>query len=458
MKRRYPVVVIIGRPNVGKSSLYNRLIGRREAIVDKVSGVTRDRQYYEIEHGGERFYLVDTGGVSEECGDILASQAMEESEKGMREGEVIIYMVEVGGLSRDDYELADRLRSFEERVIVVVNKCDHPELDQSSVIGHELGLGEPIGVSAVHGRNIQELLDRVVVKVKLSVSMRVWGVYGGKGEYKVGKGEDKGEDKGVGKIKVAIIGRPNVGKSSLMNGILKEERCMVSDIPGTTRDMIYEGGLRILGYEWDFIDTAGLRRRSKIKDAIEYYSTNRAVKAIERGNIVIHLIDSQENLRDQDKKIIRVAVDRGKGVIIGVNKWDLMGRRSFGEYEEELRHRFRIGGHIPVRKISALRGEGVKGLLERVIDMYKVYGLRLETQELNDFLQGIQKRNPSRSGGRGVKIYYGHQVGVKPPKFVIFVNDCGKMRKNDQDYIINQLRHRFGFMGVPIKLYFRKSE
>ena len=446
MKRRYPVVVIIGRPNVGKSSLYNRLIGRREAIVDKVSGVTRDRQYYEIEHGGERFYLVDTGGVSGERKDRLASQAMEESEKGMREGEVIIYMVEVGGLSGDDYELADWIRGYEKRVIVVVNKCDHPGLDQSSVIGYELGLGEPVGLSVLHRRNIEELLDRIIQEVKVcSMSFKgeglLWDEVGLKG-----------------KIKVAIIGRPNVGKSSLMNEILKEERCMVSEIPGTTRDMIYEGGLKILGYEWDFIDTAGLRRRSKIEDAIEYYSTNRAVKAIERGDIVIHVIDSRENLRDQDKKILRVAVSRGKGVIIGVNKWDLMVGKSFEEYQEEMRYRFRIGGHIPMKRISALRGMGVKGLLEGVIDLYGVYCLRIGTQEFNDFLQDIQRRNPSRSGGRSIKMYYGHQVGVKPPKFRIFVNDCGKLRKNDEDYIINQMRRRFGLMGIPINLYFRKSE
>ncbi len=431
-----PKVAIVGRPNVGKSSIYNRIIRKRESIIDPTPGVTRDRHYHPVQFMEYNFLLIDTGGITLDEGDSFSELIKIQSEIAITEADLILFVVEVSGMTEDDYKIADLLRKSGKELLLIVNKCDNLKLEQASVNAYEVQLGAPFPISASHGLHFHDLLEKICEKIP-SVSFE-------KESQKI--------------IQVAIVGKPNVGKSTLLNQILGEERSLVSDIPGTTRDTIQET-VQFLNYEFQFLDTAGMRRKSKVTEDVEYYSVNRAVKSIEKSDIVIHLIDSVENISEQDKKIMGIAMDRGRGIIIALNKWDLMDQdRDFKEYTEYVRFKFAAASYIPVTSISAETGLRVKKLLKMIIEIYKEYSFRIGTNEFNELLQMAQQRYvpPSRKGR--LKIYYGTQISTSPPKFLLFVNNKDLVTKNYRNYLSNQLRTAFGFHGVPIFIYTRKSE
>jgi len=433
MNVNIPKVAIVGRPNVGKSSIYNRIIGRRESIIDATPGVTRNRHYHLVQTKSYNFYLTDTGGITIEENDQFADAIKIQSEIAITEADLILFVIEVSCLTEDDYTIAELLRKSDKPILLIVNKCDNVNLEYNSVTGYELNLGKPIPISAIHGIHIHNLLDTICNHIpKAEITEEV-----------------------SNKIRVSIVGRPNVGKSSLLNKILNEERSLVTDIPGTTRDSIMETK-EFMNYQLEFLDTAGLRRKSRVTDDVEYYSVNRAIKSIERSDVAVHLIDSLDHLTDQDKKIIGVAINRGKAVIIGVNKWDLLEESTdFKVYLDRLRFRFAIAAHVPVINLSALTGMQVDKLLKMVIDIYKQFNYRIETKELNDLLNMAQQRY-TPSGKRGkLKIYYGTQISTAPPKFLLFVNRKDLLTKNYTSYLTGQIRNIFGFEGVPIFIYTR---
>lgn len=436
-KDHLPKVAIVGKPNVGKSSIYNRIIGKRESIIDPTPGVTRDRQYHLVDFNNQNFLLIDTGGITMDDEDSFAKIIKLQSEIAIAEADLILFVVEVKALTEDDYIVAEMLRKSDKEILLVVNKCDNVQLEQSVSETYQLGLGEPQVVSAIHGKFFHDLQLEICERIpKAHVD----------------------EDKTVKDIKVAIIGKPNVGKSSLLNKLIGEERSLVSDIPGTTRDAIQEE-IDYMGFQFKFLDTAGMRRKAKVTEDIEYYSVNRAVKSIEEADVVIHLIDSLEHISEQDKKIMGIAMDRGKGIIIAVNKWDLIeDEANFREYMDKIRFKFAVAKYVPVMSISAKTGLRVKKLLKEVIEIYKQYSMRIDTNELNEVLIRAQQRYapPSRKGR--LKIYYGTQVAASPPKFLLFINRRELMTKNYKDYLTNQLRAAFGFEGVPIFIFTKKSE
>ncbi len=431
-----PKVAIVGRPNVGKSSIYNRIIGKRESIIDPTPGVTRDRHYRLVEVGDHHFLLVDTGGITYDNEDVFADSIKLQSEIAISEADLILFIVEMSGFTEDDYSIAETLRKSGKDVILVVNKCDNPVHEQVALQGYELGLGTPFPLSAMHGSNFYELLDTICQKIPAM--------------------EYSEEERNI--IRVSIVGRPNVGKSSLLNRILNEERSLVSDIPGTTRDPI-KGTLTYSGFELQFMDTAGMRRKSRVHNDVEYYSVNRAVKSIEESDLIIMLIDSAESITEQDKKIVGLAIDRGRAVIIAVNKWDLIDSSvKYTEYVDYIRFKFSVANYMPVMSISALTGLRVSKLIQKIIEIYEQYTFRVDTNELNDLLQKAQEKYiPSTKKGR-LKIYYGTQIKNSPPRFLLFINRPELMTKNYKDYITNQLRNTFHFNGVPIFIYTRKSE
>ncbi len=430
-----PKIAIVGRPNVGKSSIYNRIIGKRESIIDPTPGVTRNRHYHLAQYNSKNFLIIDTGGITIEVEeDDFATAIKIQSEIAIAEADLILFVVDVAGFTADDHMISEILRKSGKEVILLVNKCDNMKLEYSSVDAYELNLGEPLAISASHGINFDVLLDEITFRIP----------------------EVKLEEEGEQKINVVLVGRPNVGKSTLLNKFVGWERSMVSEIPGTTRDAIQES-FSYKDYQINFLDTAGIRRKGKVHDNVEYYSVNRAVKSIEKSDVAIHLIDSLDNISDQDKKIINIAVTRGKAIIMAVNKWDLLTEEAdFKKYVDYLRFRFAVGNYIPIINISAKTGKKVNKLLDMVIDLYKQHNLRIDTNILNDLLQKAQEKYlPSTRKGR-LKIYYGTQISASPPKFLLFVNRKDLFTKNYQTYLTNQFRQTFGFEGVPIFIYTRK--
>ena len=433
-----PIVAIVGRPNVGKSTLFNKLIGERRSIVEDTPGVTRDRIYGECEWTGHHFVLIDTGGIEPKTDDIILRQMRTQAELAIETADVIIFMCDVRtGLTADDREIAVMLKKSGKPIIPCINKCDS--------VGHvpyefyefyELGFEEePIAVSSVHGSGSGDLLDAVVAKLP---------------EESLVEEEDTG-------IKVAVIGKPNAGKSSIINKILGDERLIVSNIAGTTRDAVDTQFENATG-KYTFIDTAGIRRQSKINDKIEKYSVLRANMAVERADVCLIMIDAGTGITEQDEKIAGIAHEAGKPSIIVVNKWDSIEKdtNTVNRFNEKIRTALAYMPYAPIVYVSAKTGQRIDTLFERIQYVYNQSTMRISTGMLNDVLgEATMRVQPPSDKGKRLKIYYMTQIAVTPPTFVIFCNNAELFHFSYQRYIENCLRDTFGFVGTPIKLIIR---
>jgi GTP-binding protein len=433
------VVAIVGRPNVGKSTFFNALAGQNISIIKDVPGVTRDRIYADCEWNGTTFQIIDTGGIEPESEDIILKQMRRQAELAMDIADVIIFITDVkAGVTQSDQEVARMLRSTKKPVILLCNKCDRvgnppPEIYEF----YELGLGDPMAISAGKKLGIGEVLDEIYSKF--------------------GDIEPEIEDEET--IRVAIIGKPNVGKSSLVNKILGEERVIVSDIAGTTRDAIDSYFKNDFG-KYIFVDTAGIRRKSKVYEKIEKYSVMKAKSAIDKANVCLILIDATEGVTDQDEKIAGIAHEAGKGVIIVVNKWDLVEKENYTleNYKKQVYEKLSYLTYAPILFISAASGQRVNKIFEMINEVDKNNNLRVPTGLLNDTLsQAIAITQPPSDKGKRLKIYYMTQVKTRPPTFVIFVNNKSLMHFSYVRYIENHLRKQFSFIGTPLHMIIREK-
>ena len=433
-----PVVAIVGRPNVGKSTLFNKLVGARLSIVDDKPGVTRDRIYGDCEWLGHRFLLVDTGGIEPRADDVILSQMRAQANIAIATADVIVLVTDLrSGVVATDQDVANMLQKSGKPVILCVNKCDSVGApDPEFYEFYNLGMGDPIAVSAVHGHGTGDLLDAVIA-------------------YVTPASEEEEEDD---TIKVAVIGKPNVGKSSLINRISGQERAIVSDIAGTTRDATDTRIENQYG-KFTFIDTAGIRRKSKVTDAIEKYSIIRARTAVERANVCVIMIDATEGFTEQDSKVAGIALDQGKGCIVVVNKWDAVEKdgNTMREYKEKLAVDFAFMKFAPFVFISAKTGQRVDRLFEQIAYVYAQSTMRISTGKLNEILGAATARvQPPTDKGKRLKIYYMTQASVCPPTFVFFVNNAQLFHFSYQRYLENQIREVFGLEGTPVRFIIRE--
>ena len=433
-----PVVAIVGRPNVGKSTLFNKLVGARLSIVDDKPGVTRDRIYGDCEWLGHRFLLVDTGGIEPRADDVILSQLRAQANIAIATADVIVLVTDLrSGVVATDQDVANMLQKSGKPVILCVNKCDSVGApDPEFYEFYNLGMGDPIAVSAVHGHGTGDLLDAVIA-------------------YFPPESEEEEEDD---TIKVAVIGKPNVGKSSLINRISGQERAIVSDIAGTTRDATDTRIENQYG-KFTFIDTAGIRRKSKVTDAIEKYSIIRARTAVERANVCVIMIDATEGFTEQDSKVAGIALDQGKGCIVVVNKWDAVEKdgNTMREYKEKLAVDFAFMKFAPFVFISAKTGQRVDRLFEQIAYVYAQSTMRISTGKLNEILGAATARvQPPTDKGKRLKIYYMTQASVCPPTFVFFVNNAQLFHFSYQRYLENQIREVFGLEGTPVRFIIRE--
>ena len=432
------VVAIVGRPNVGKSTLFNKLIGDRLSIVKNEPGVTRDRLYRETEWSGKEFLLVDTGGLEPRTNDFMMSKIKQQAEVAIDEADVRIFLVDgKAGITGLDEDVANVLRKQDKKVVVAVNKIDNYMKDQENILEfYALGFEEVIGISGEHKTNLGDLLDAVVEKF-----------------------DDEKEVEEEDSLKIAILGRPNAGKSSLVNKLLNEERSIVSDMAGTTRDAI-DSSLKYDGDKFTLIDTAGIRRKSKVEDSIEYYSVLRAVKSIKRADVCVLMLDATELLTDQDKRVAGLIYEERKPIIIAVNKWDLIEKNnnSVKEFTELVKADLSFLDYAPIVTISALTGKRTINILEQARFINEEYHKKITTGLLNQILAEIIAQNPVPTRkGRAVKINYATQVSQAPPKLVFFSNNPDLIHFSYQRYIENKLREYFGFEGCPIDIVFNRK-
>ena len=433
-----PVIAIVGRPNVGKSTLFNKLIGERRSIVEDTPGVTRDRIYGETEWRGKKLIVIDTGGIEPKTDDIILKQMRLQAELAVESADVILFMCDVRtGLTADDREIAVMLKKSGKPIVPCINKCDRigqPPMEFYEF--YELGFDcDPIGVSSLHGSGSGDLLDACMEAL--------------------GDWQDDGEEDDS--IRVAVIGKPNAGKSSVINRLIGQNRLIVSNIAGTTRDAVDTQVQNAYG-KYTFIDTAGIRRQSKINDKIEHFSVLRAHMAVERAQVCLLMIDASTGITEQDEKIAGIAHEAGKAVIIAVNKWDLIEKdnSTVNEFNNKIRTALAYMPYAPIVYISAMSGQRVETLFERINHVYGQSVLRINTGMLNDVLGDAMIRvQPPSDKGRRLKIYYMTQVSVAPPTFVIFCNDVRLFHFSYQRFIENCLRETFGFAGTPIKLIIR---
>ena len=433
-----PVVAIVGRPNVGKSTLFNKLVGARLSIVDDKPGVTRDRIYGDCEWLGHRFLLVDTGGIEPRADDVILSQMRAQANIAIATADVIVLVTDLrSGVVATDQDVANMLQKSGQPGILCGNKCDSVGApDPEFYEFYNLGMGDPIAVSAVHGHGTGDLLDAVIA-------------------YFPPESEEEEEDD---TIKVAVIGKPNVGKSSLINRISGQERAIVSDIAGTTRDATDTRIENQYG-KFTFIDTAGIRRKSKVTDAIEKYSIIRARTAVERANVCVIMIDATEGFTEQDSKVAGIALDQGKGCIVVVNKWDAVEKdgNTMREYKEKLAVDFAFMKFAPFVFISAKTGQRVDRLFEQIAYVYAQSTMRISTGKLNEILGAATARvQPPTDKGKRLKIYYMTQASVCPPTFVFFVNNAQLFHFSYQRYLENQIREVFGLEGTPVRFIIRE--
>lgn len=435
-----PVVAIVGRPNVGKSTLFNVLAGRQIAIVKDTPGVTRDRIYADCTWLDRDFTLIDTGGIEPDSQDIILSQMREQAQIAIDTADVIIFITDVRqGLTDADSKVADLLRRSAKPVVLVVNKVDSFEKFMPDVYEfYNLGIGDPIPISAASRLGLGDMLDVVI------------------SHFPEGAGTEEEDER----PRIAIVGKPNVGKSSILNKLAGENRAIVSDIAGTTRDAI-DSVVKYDGREYVLIDTAGLRRKSKIKEELERYSIIRAVTAVERADVVLMVIDAVEGATEQDAKIAGIAHERGKGVIIVVNKWDAIEKtdKTMREYENQIRQILSFMPYAEIMYVSAMTGQRLTKLYDRIDMVIANQTLRVATGVLNEILsEAVAMQQPPSDKGKRLKLYYMTQVAVKPPTFVIFVNDKELMHFSYTRYLENKIREAFGFRGTALKFYIRERK
>ena len=435
------IVAVVGRPNVGKSTLFNALCGENVSIVEDTPGVTRDRIYADCDWQNHQFTLIDTGGIEPESGDVILRQMREQAQIAIETADVIIFMVDVRtGLVDADYTVADMLRKSKKPVVLCVNKVDSFKKQQNDVYEfYNLGMGDPIPVSAAGRQGIGDLLDEIVKYFK----------------------EDDAEEAEDERPRIAVVGRPNVGKSSIINRLLGENRLIVSDVAGTTRDAI-DTVVTHNGEEYVFIDTAGLRRKSKIKEDIERYSIIRTVAAIDRCNIAVIVIDATLGISEQDTKIAGIAHERGKGAILLVNKWDAVedkNDKTIYKFTEELRQKFAFMPYADIMFVSAVTGQRLIKLYDEIDKVRQNQSLRIPTGVLNEILtEATAMHEPPQDKGKRLRLFYVTQVGVNPPTFVIFVNDRELFHFSYQRYIENRFREAFGFAGTPVHFIIRERK
>lgn len=437
-----PIVAIVGRPNVGKSTLFNRLIQKRLAIIEDTPGVTRDRIYADAEWNGREFTLIDTGGIQTdeaEGGPSITAQVRRQAELAMAEADVVVFLVDArDGLTPTDEEVAGILRRVKRPVILVANKADNLKVEGESVEFFALGLGEPFPISAAHGVGTGDLLDQIVEKLPEAVA----------------------EPEDDSAVKVAVIGRPNVGKSSLVNAVLGEERVIVSDIPGTTRDaidvLVQQGDVRYL-----FIDTAGMRRRAKIDESVERYSVMRSLRAVDRSDVVLMVIDALDGATDQDRRIAGYADEAGKAMVLVINKWDLIEKddKTMSRYRDEIRAGLPFLAYAPMVFLSAKTHQRVNRIIPTVAEVSRAQNLQIQTRILNDVIsEALTYSPPPAERGKRLKIYYCTQAGVKPPTFLLFCNDPELMTPPYRRYLEKRLRGVFYLEGTPVRLVMKRRE
>ncbi len=432
-----PLVAIVGRPNVGKSTLFNKIVGKRIAIVEDTPGVTRDRIYADAEWLNYKFTLIDTGGIEPESEDIIAKQMRRQAELAIETANVIIFIVDGrAGITAADEEVADMLRRCKKPIVLVVNKVDHPKFEESIYDFYSLGIGTPISISAEQGLGIGDMLDEVVAGFSAM-----------------------GEDEEEHSIGIAVVGRPNVGKSSLVNALLGEERTIVSNVPGTTRDAI-DSPFTYGGKEYTLIDTAGIRRKRAIEDeTVERYSVIRSLAAIRRCDIALIVVDAERGLSEQDVRIAGYVHEEGKASVLVVNKWDTIEKDTYTveKFKKEMLADLAFMSYVPMLFISAKTGQRVQKVMEMASFAYEQNSIRITTGKLNDIVnEAITMNDPPVNNGRRLRVYYSTQVSTCPPTFVIFVNEPDLMHFSYRRYLENYIRKSFSITATPIRLIIRK--
>lgn len=432
-----PLVAVVGRPNVGKSTFFNKIVGQRISIVEDTPGVTRDRIYAEAEWSGVHFALMDTGGIEPASKDMILSRMREQAETAMDMADVILFMVDgKEGMTSADREVAHMLKKTGKEVILAVNKIDKSSLPDDFYDFYELGMGEPVPISAANMLNLGDLLDRIIAS------------------FPDGEGIEEDDS-----IKIAMIGKPNVGKSSLINKLLGENRVIVSPLAGTTRDSI-DTPFEQDGEKYVLIDTAGIRRRSKVNENIEKFSVIRAIAAIERCDVCLLMIDAQEGITEQDKKIAGLAHEAGKGIVVVVNKWDLINKETntMKQFEKNIARELTFMSYAPTVFISALTGQRVSNVIAMAKYVAENRAMRIPTGQLNNLINdAMMMKQPPSDKGKRLKIYYVTQVGVKPPLFSFKINSRPLMHFSYSRYLENKIRESFGFEGTSIKFVFREK-
>ncbi len=428
---KLPSVALVGRPNVGKSTLFNKIIGKQVSIIEDLPGVTRDRIYQEASYNKKRFYLIDTGGIDATKLDFNNEIKMQ-AEIAIQEADVVVFMVDgKEGLTANDLLVRDILRKTDKKVIVAINKTDVKDAKDNIYDFYELGFDTYIPISSIHNTGFIELMDNITM------------------DFKEG---NKEEDT---RIKFSIIGRPNVGKSSLMNALLNEERVVVSDIAGTTRDSI-DSILKYHNEEFIMIDTAGMRKKGKVFEAVEKYSLFRSLKAIDRSDICLVVINAEEGIKEHDKHIAGYAIERGKGLIFVVNKWDTVSEITMADFEKQMRAEFQFAPYAPIVYLSALTKKRIHTLMPEIIKVKENIKKEIKTSILNDMIQDAYQLNiPPSYKGKRLKIYFTSQTGIKPPKFTFRVNNKGLVHFSYERYLENKIRENFDFTGTPIVLQFK---
>ncbi|GAA0861020.1 ribosome biogenesis GTPase Der [Paraclostridium tenue] len=438
MSDNRPVVAVVGRPNVGKSTLFNKLAGKRISIVEDTPGVTRDRIFTEVEWLNKYFTLVDTGGIEPDSNDIILSQMRNQAMLAMDMAHVILFVVDgKAGLTAADKEVAQMLRKTNTPVILVVNKIDSQRQFDNVYDFYELGLGVPFAISSANSMGLGDLLDEVVANFPEGLNT----------EY----------DEDI--IRVAITGKPNAGKSSILNNILGEERVIVSPIAGTTRDAI-DTYLEKGDHKFLLIDTAGLRRKSKIYENVEKYSVIRSMSAVDRADVVLIVIDAEQGVTEQDTKVAGIAHDEGKACLFVINKWDLIEKndKTMSLYTKEIREKFPFMAYAPIVFVSAKTNQRMNKILETVVYIAEEHAKRVPTSTLNDVIgEAVLLNQPPSDKGKRLKIYYGSQTGTQPPKFTLFINDKELTHFSYQRYLENKIRENFGFEGTPVRFDYKEK-
>ena len=437
--RRSPVLAIVGRPNVGKSTLFNKLLGERKAIVDDSPGVTRDRNYGEAEWAGRKFQLIDTGGLDTDAEGGLEESIQKQSRLALREADVILFLFDgKGGLNPLDREAVGLLRKEDKPVLFAVNKIDSRQRADNLYEFYALGIDPLFSISAEHGLGISDLMDEVVQQFPNTE-----------------ESDEKTEEKAP--LRISVVGRPNVGKSTLINRLLGFERSVVDSTPGTTRDAL-DTPFKLEGEPCLLVDTAGIRRKARINDRLERFSVSHSLRSVDRGDLVIHILDGVEGVTDQDAQILSYACQRGKALLLAVNKWDVVSKNGADveSYREEVYHQLSFLDFVPVTFISASTGYGVRRMLDTASGVLRAYGKKVSTSAMNQALQRIVRAHAAPlSQGKPVKFYYGTQTGTRPPTFTLFVNTPQAVPESYQRYLIHQLREHLALEYVPIRLVLR---